>query len=299
MNILITGGQGFIGRNLTTRLQEDKHTITVIDNMSTSRTENNIDSDIIMIQGDLGGDIATDVESAIKEADLIYHLAGSVGVKYIDENPSSTLRNSFGINNNLFPLFEKYQKKVVFASTSEVYGETNNAKETDTLKIGSPDTARWSYACAKLMSEFLLKSYSFPSVIVRFFNVVGPGQLPDYGMVLPNFIKNEKEQQPLVVYGDGEQTRTFCDIRDAVEMLTLLGLNDEHNNEIYNIGNDKNSISIKELALKISDDIEYRDYSVDFSSNFGEIYERKPCIDKIKAFYEPKYSVDDIIKSLK
>ena len=117
-------------------------------------------------------------------------MASSVGVKHVDEHPKGSLRISFNINNNLFPLFEHYNSRVIFASSSEVYGDTEDAKETDTLKIGSPDTLRWGYACGKLMSEFLLKTYSFPSTIVRFFNVSGPGQLYNYGMVLPTFIKN-------------------------------------------------------------------------------------------------------------
>lgn len=311
MNILITGGYGFIGSNLVEYfLSSMLVKITIIDNLSTSdnTSPQKIEDDRLkFINIDLSNPTNDEIlilSETLKYTDLVYHMAGSVGVKYIDKDPKGTLQNSFKINNTLFPLFEKFNTKVVFASTSEVYGNTKEAKETDNLIIGSPDTLRWGYACAKLMSEFLLKSYSFPSVIVRFFNVTGKGQLHNYGMVLPTFINNIRNNNDLIVYGDGEQYRSFCDIRDCVEMLIELGFNDIHNNEIYNIGNPQNTISIKDLAQKIIDisnsklKIKFRDYKEDFSKDFGEIFERKPCTDKINKYYTSKYSIDDIIKDL-
>lgn len=306
MNILITGGAGFIGSNLTKHfLKNPDNIITIIDNLSTNVDISGMDirneARIQFIDADLAK--PTDmqkivIETVIHNANIVYHLAGSVGVKYVDNDPSGTLQNSFNINNYLFPLFEKHNKKVVFASTSEVYGNTTEAKETDVLKIGSPDKMRWGYACAKLMSEFLLKSYTFPNVIVRFFNVTGVGQIADYGMVMPSFIEKGKKGIPLTVYGDGEQTRTFCDIRDAVEMLDILGMDDIHNNEIYNIGNPDNSISIGALARMISLRVEFKAYEDEFSDEFDEIYERKPNTDKMQQYYKCKYSLLDIVESM-
>lgn len=312
MNILITGGMGFIGFNLLTQLRKN-HTITIIDNLSTSNKKliDNLPNDVIYYNLDLSDkDNEKFIENIVSQNDVCYHLAGSVGVKYVTENPSSTLHNSFNINNIMFPIFEKYQTKVIYASTSEVYGETDTftgSKETDTLKIGCPETSRWGYACQKLMSEFLLKSYTFPNVIVRFFNVTGKGQLSDYGMVMPNFVERAKNNTTLYLYGSEEKLpiRSFCDIRDAVAMLELLLDFEEHNNKIYNIGNDNNVIKIKDLAemvveeLKSKSTIEFTNYEIAFNSNFGEIYNRIPNIDRIKKYYTPKYTVRDIIRSLK
>ena len=309
MDILITGGCGFIGGHLSRFLLEKGHRITIIDNLSTSKV--NIIDDLKKL-GDvefynmnlasLTDEDRDDLNYILRDTDLVYHMAGSVGVKYIDEDPKGTLQNSFQINNNLFPLFENWNTKVVYASTSEVYGDTQEAKETDVLHIGSPDKMRWGYACSKLMSEFLLKSYNFPSVIVRFFNVTGEGQLPDYGMVLPNFVDKAKRGEPLIVYGNGWQTRTFCDVRDAVEMLWILGADPKHNGEIYNIGNSENFMSINKLAdlviEKFGGTKEYRDYEQDFSEDFDEIYERKPNTDKISQYYVCRYSTEDIIGSM-
>jgi UDP-glucose 4-epimerase len=306
--IVITGGAGFIGSHITEMHKRLGDHIVVIDNLSTSK-QIIPDDKVDFIHADLGlpeGDFLRDyldVEKELSEADLVYHMASSVGVKHVDKDPKGSLRNSFNINNRLFPLFEHYSNRVIFASSSEVYGNTEEARETDTLKIGSPDTLRWGYACGKLMSEFLLKTYNFPSTIVRFFNVTGKGQVSDHGMVLPTFIEKALLDEDIIVYGDGEQYRTFCDIRDAVEMLNILS-NDEHIGEIYNIGNSNNTITITQLAEEVvatvgSDSkIVYRNYEKDFSKDFGEIYKRKPNTDKIDRYYKAKHTVEDIIESM-
>lgn len=303
MNIVITGGGGFIGSHLVEMHTGRRDHVTIIDNFSTgekfiegyNRTVLPFD---LSVQQDMSM-----IEDTLSSADLVYHMAGSVGVKYVDRDPRGTLRNSFNINNNMFPLFEKYNNRVMFASTSEVYGDTEEAKETDTLKIGSPDTLRWGYACAKLMSEFLLKTYTFPHTIVRFFNVTGKGQLSKYGMVLPTFVELAKQDEDIIVYGDGSQYRTFCDIRDAVKMLDILS-GDEHVGEIYNIGNTENVLTISQLAKTVisvmnsKSKIVYRPHEDDFSEQFGEIYKRKPNTDKMNQYYIPIHGVPSIIKSM-
>ncbi|MAF36192.1 hypothetical protein CL622_03685 [archaeon] len=306
MNIVITGGAGFIGSHLSSMHKALGDHVTVIDNLSTSNYSLDDLADEF-ISFDLGNTYADEwsvFSDALADADLVYHMASSVGVKHVDEDPKGSLRNSFNINNNLFPLFEHYNSRVIFASSSEVYGDTEDAKETDTLKIGSPDTLRWGYACGKLMSEFLLKTYSFPSTIVRFFNVTGPGQLHKYGMVLPTFIKNVKECKDIIVYGDGSQYRTFCDIRDAIKMLHILGNSSLAINEIYNIGNTENTITIHQLAKKVVElsggksRMILRPYENDFSDQFGEIFKRRPNTDKMDQFFKAVHSVDDIIESM-
>lgn len=298
--IVITGGCGFIGRALATKHIGLGDNVIIIDNLSTGVVYDKCK----VIKADLSepGQMPL-LEQPLARADIVYHLASSVGVKYVDNHPKQSLRNSLHINLNIFPLFEKYSNRVIFASTSEVYGDTNEAKETDKLQIGSPDVLRWGYSCCKLMSEFLLKTYSFPSTVVRFFNVTGKGQLHEYGMVLPTFINDIKNNRNLTVYGDGNQFRTFCDIRDAVEMLIIL-TNDEHTGETYNIGNPQNTLTINQLArnvLKICAcdlQIDHKEYAEEFSDQFGEIYMRKPNTDKVGKYYSCQYNIDDIIMSM-
>lgn len=301
--VVITGGGGFIGSHLVDAYVRERCHVTVIDNFSTGEhyTEG-YNKVLLPFDLSLSQDMSM-IEQSLEEADVVFHMAGSVGVKYIDKDPQGTLRNSFDINNNMFPLFEKYNNRVIFASTSEVYGNTDEARETDTLKIGSPETLRWGYACGKLMSEFILRTYNFPSTIVRFFNVTGRGQLGKHGMVLPTFIDLVKQEADIVVHGDGSQTRTFCDVRDAINMLKLL-VDDQHVGEIYNVGNPDNVLSIRELAervIKLSNAksrVIYKKYEDCFSKEFGEIYKRKPNIDKVAKYYQPVYSIEDIIMSM-
>ena len=302
-NIVITGGGGFIGSHLAEMHVRRCDHVTIIDNFSTgnqfieSRNRIVLPFDLSVYQD------MTMIEDVLNDADIVYHMAGSVGVKRVDQDPPGAIRNSFNINNNIFPLFEKYNKRVIFASTSEVYGNTEDAKETDILKIGSPDKLRWGYACEKLMSEFLLKTHSFPSTIVRFFNITGARQRREFGMVLPIFIDRAVSNDDIVIYGDGKQYRAFCDIRDAVNMLYML-TDDEHIGEIYNIGNPNNNITITQLAEEVVDvigsesQIIYRDYKKDFSKEHGEIYRRTPNTDKMDQYYKAKYSIKDIIKSM-
>jgi len=294
LKVLITGGSGFIGYNLYNHLK-NKHNVTIVDNFSTSvLREDTINLDI--------SKYSTELEELVKCTDVIYHFAGSVGVKKIDSEFHDTLMNTLNINSTLFVLCSEYNKKVIYASTSEVYGNCKDAKETDFCKIASPDFGRGSYSCAKLMSEYLLKSYDFPSVICRFFGIVGKGQLPDYGMVLPNFIKNAKEGKDLLLYGDGQQSRCFCSIDDAIKMLELL-LDDVHNGEIYNIGNSETDIKIIDLAKKViqitqsTSEIVFKNPNEIFSKDFFEIDYRSPCTEKFDKYYKARYNIDDIIKS--
>jgi UDP-glucose 4-epimerase len=299
MNVTITGGCGFIGGHLWRYLRKQGHDVTCIDNFSTC---NPIESPDV-IKADLSDeDQVKDIEHVFARSDVVYHLAGSVGVEYIDKNPSSTLQNTLKINNNLFPLFEKYSNRVIYASSSEVYGNKIDAKESDDLIIGPPTVARWGYACSKLMAEFEVMSCSFPSTIARFFNVTGAGQLPDYGMVLPKFIQSATNNQDITVYDKGDQVRCLCDVRDAVQMLVRLNDN-KHIGEIFNIGNSDNCVTINELAMIVKDrynstsKIVHKPYEDVYSIQSRDIKFRTINTDKMKTIYECVYSVDDIIDS--
>jgi len=294
LNILITGGAGFIGTHLYNQLIKN-HNVKRIDNFKTSKETSEV---VKMDLGNLSDFDAYLLEDTLSKTDIVYHFASSIGVDLISENPNETLQNSFNINNNLFPLFEKYQPKVIYASTSEVYGSRDGVmNEDDDLIIGAPTQMRWGYATQKLMSEFLIKTYTFPYTIARFFNVSGPGQLPDYGMVLPKFIEAAKTEQFLQLYNNGKPVRSFCDIRDAVNVLELLI--DEMDGEILNIGNDHNTVYIKDLAervIKISGAKTNIDYIAGRENS--EIDYRVPCVEKMKTIYKPKYSLDELIESM-
>lgn len=307
MQILITGGAGFIGSSLAKSLAEDGHSIVVVDNYMTGREDNLKNIDVEFYELDLSEKSCIPVmDNLIQQADIVYHLAASIGVKLVQEKPKETFRNSTSINDNLFPLFEKHNVKVIFSSTSEVYGETKSkdgSKEDDHLEIHPVQKPRGSYACSKLFSEFMLRSYNFPSVIVRFFNIVGPQQVEDYGHVLPRFIKCANNNQELPIYGDGSQVRSYCDIRDAVEMLKLL-IHNKHNGEIYNIGNDENVVSLNELAASIltvigsNSKMIYVPFEEALGNQFEEIFNRYPNTDKIKQYYTCKYSLENIIRNI-
>jgi UDP-glucose 4-epimerase len=293
MKYLLLGGAGFIGTHLAKKLIALGHDVTIIDNLSTSMRPN---FDVRFIETNL---IYAPLDEHLISADVVYFLAGSLGVEYIDKNPKETLDNNLGLLYKLIPLFQRYNKKVVFSSTSEVYGEGPFAEDNN-LTIGPPTKLRWAYAAAKLMTEFAITSNTFPYTIVRFFNIVGPGQLPDYGMVLPKFIKAAKTGQDLNVYSDGTQVRSFCHVNDAVDALLKL---ENINGEIFNIGSE-DPITINTLAERVIEltqsisKITYVPYDQVFSKNHGDIHSRIPDLSKIKHFigYVPTYTLDDIIK---
>lgn len=306
MNNLILGGAGFIGQQLAHRLLRTRQErVTIIDNLKTSRINLEdfaeyknlfefIEADITQMADD-------ELLKLFSKNHKIYHLAGSVGVEYIDKYPSETLFNNLALNNKLLPLFQRANKHVVFSSTSEIYGEGPFYEEAN-ASIGPSSKLRWGYATSKLMMEFMIRASNFPYTIVRFFNVVGPGQLGDYGMVLPRFVQAAKEGKDLIVYGSGQQVRCFCHINDAVDALVKVS---SISGELFNIGNDS-PITINDLAERVvelsqsTSKVVRIPYEEAFSSNHGDINIRIPDLSKIKQHikYLPIYRLDDIIKDM-
>jgi UDP-glucose 4-epimerase len=313
MKILITGGAGFIGSHLAEKLIAAGNKVTVIDNLSTGEFANikhliNEPNFKYLINSILNREV---LEKLIAGSDQIYHMAAAVGVKYIIDNPLLSLRTNIGGTENVLEFANKYKKKVLVASTSEIYGKSNDipfSEEADRL-LGSTHITRWSYSSAKAIDEFLSLAYyrekKLPVVIVRCFNTVGPRQTGQYGMVIPTFVKNALLNHPLTIYGDGKQTRCFADVDDVTNGMIKLMNFKKAEGEIFNIGNDQ-EITIEDLAKKIKgmthsrSKIEYIKYEDAYEEGFEDMRQRKPDLTKIKKFidYKPRFSLDKILEHI-
>lgn len=306
MKNLVLGGAGFVGQHLTHNLlYYRQNRVIIVDNLATSRI--NLDEFdeyknlFEFIEADITEMEDKELRKLIGRSDKVYNLAGSVGVTHVDKYPSETLFNNYKLSNKLLPLFQDAKKHVVFSSTSEVYGEGPFSEESH-AHIGPTSKLRWGYAASKLMTEFLMRASDFPSTIVRFFNVVGPGQLGDYGMVLPRFIEAAKNGQDLIVYGSGSQVRSFCHVNDAINALIKVSAIP---NETFNIGNDE-PVTIKELAERVialsgsSSKIDFVPYEQAFSKEHGDINTRVPELTKLREHtgYDPKHKLNDIIRDM-
>ncbi|MDD0854359.1 SDR family oxidoreductase [Halobacteriovorax sp. GB3] len=299
--IIISGGHGFLGRALALKFKK-KYKIVVIDRESNDETQGDVIYRWDMAK--LEDEQLKQLESEIKSCDVFIHFAASVGVSKINDDPKKAIRDDHAISSYLFPLLEKYKKKIIFSSTSEVYGNRENCTEGDVLQIGDPEILRWGYAAHKLMSEFLIKAHNLEHTIIRPFNITGKGQTHRYGMVLPTFIHKAKNAKAIEVFGNGNQTRSFCDIRDFVNVLELIIEENLFNNETINIGSDENFITINELATLLKEYyypeliINYREFKEVYSNSMDDIIYRSPNIDKLKKHYQPQFSIQDIIKSM-
>ena len=314
MKYLITGGAGFIGSHLSESLLDDGHEVVIADNFSTSTPEN-----LRRIAGRSGLAVheldvvesPAKVEELVKEADCVIHLAAAVGVELVVKDPARTITtNVHGTENVLLPA-AKYNKRVIVASTSEVYGKSFNEKftETDDLVIGSPMNSRWSYACSKLLDEFYLMAFqrtkAFPGTVVRFFNTVGPRQTGRYGMVVPRFVSAALKNEPIYVYGDGEQSRCFCHVADVVRALKMLLAEPGSVGEVFNIGSQE-LVSIKQLAERViavtgsKSEIKYLSYDEAYEQGFEDMRRRFPNTEKLNSLtgWKPQFRLDDIIRDV-
>lgn len=309
--IIVTGGAGFIGSHLVERLLADDYAVVVIDDCSTGSLENLraiADHPRLRVLKTKVSACPTLSELASRSK-AIFHLAAAVGVELVVHSPIRTIETNLHETEVLLEAAGEHGTPVLLASTSEVYGKSHKPAfdEEDDLLIGPPHLGRWSYACSKLMDEFLGLAYhqekGLPVIIVRLFNTVGPRQTGRYGMVLPRFIAAAKAGRPLQVYGDGRQTRCFCFVGDTVEALLRLIRNRDSHGQVFNVGS-TDEVAIGELASRVirklnsSSSIELIAYEDAYAKGFQDMLRRKPIIDKLARFtgFRPGTSLDRIIE---
>ena len=313
MRILVTGGAGFIGSHLCERLISEGHTVTVIDNFSTGRTQN-----LAEIEGDEGltiieGSILDTqlLGSIINDSDYIFHLAAAVGVFNIVNNPLASLLTNIRGTENVLEAAHKYSKPVFVASSSEVYGKnvSDSLRESDDRILGSPVTLRWSYSEAKAIDESLAYAYfvekKLETRIVRFFNTVGPRQLGAYGMVVPRFVRSALNNEPITIYGTGEQTRCFGHVYDAVEAVIRIAFSPNTIGKVINIGNDF-EISINDLAKKVISEtgskssVVHIPYEEAYGDGFEDMERRVPNIELINQLvgWKPERDLSTMISDI-
>ena len=313
MIALITGGAGFVGSHLAERLLADGHEVLVLDNLSTGSIDN-----IAHLKGTPGFSYVIDsvtneplLAEMIDRSDVVFHLAAAVGVKLIVEQPVHTLETNVHGTEVVLKHANKKKKLVFIASTSEVYGKSTDVpfREAADLVLGPSSKHRWAYACSKLIDEFLALAYwkerKLPVVIVRLFNTVGPRQTGQYGMVLPTFVRQALAGQPITVFGDGSQTRSFTYVGDVVDALVKLAGESKAVGDVFNIGSTY-EVSIQDLAERVkkmtksASPIVNVPYDVAYEAGFEDMPRRVPDITKIQSLvgFAPRMELEDIIRSV-
>ncbi len=311
MKALVTGGAGFIGSHLTERLLKDGNKVAVIDNLSTGSLENIVNCKNYTGFEFVAGDVRNTelIEPLIEQSDMIFHLAAAVGVRLIAEDPVHTIETNIGGTEIVLNIANKFGRKILIASSSEVYGKSEAVPfhEDDDIVLGSTCLSRWSYACSKAVDEFLglafHQQYGLDVVIGRFFNTIGPKQTGQYGMVVPRFVQMALENQTLQIYGTGRQTRCFCYVADLVDAITGLMNCERATGQVYNIGTNE-EISIEELADKIiritgsKSKKEFVPYEVAYGRPIEDMMRRVPSVERISKTigWEPKTSLDETLR---
>jgi UDP-glucose 4-epimerase len=308
MRVFITGGAGFIGSHLCDELLAQGHQVSILDNMSTGSAANiaHIEDQIEIHQGDIR-DVEL-VDKLMAPADLVLHMAAALGVNTILENPIESVSTNFTGSEVVLTAATKLNKRIIIASTSEIYGKNPKQplSETDDRVVGTPQKIRWTYSDAKALEEaiahalFLTKQLKVTTV--RLFNTVGPRQTGRYGMVVPRFIQSAIKNEPITVYGDGTQSRVFCHVQDAVKAIVTLAATDSAIGEVYNVGG-VGETTIKQLAEKIIDrtkstsTITYTPYDDAYPAGYEDMQRRVPDITKIKTSigWAPAQTLDNII----
>lgn len=313
MNVFITGGCGFIGSHLAERLIARGDRVLVLDDLSTGRMEN-----VQHLIGHPGFDYrigsALDqplVTELVDRCDVTVHLAAAVGVRLIVERPVHTIETNVRATETVLAAASKKQKLVVLASTSEVYGKSTQIpfREDQDLQLGPTSHSRWAYACSKALDEWLALAYAHernvPVIIVRFFNTVGPRQSERYGMVLPNFVRQALRNEPITVYGSGEQARCFGHVKDAIEGLLRLVETPASINEVFNIGSTE-EITIRLLAERVREatgstsEITLTPYNEAYAAGFEDMLRRVPDVSKLERLtgFRPRTPLSQIIEDV-
>jgi UDP-glucose 4-epimerase len=310
LRYLITGGAGFIGSHLAERLLERGDEVFLMDNLSTGSMENirhlkKFERMHYFLEPIENRALLAEL---VDESDVVFHLAAAVGVRLIVESPVRTIETNVHGTQLVLDAACKKRKLVLLASTSEVYGKNTQVPfhEDSDLVLGATTKSRWSYAASKALDEFLALSYwkekKQPVLIVRFFNTVGPRQTGRYGMVLPNFVSQAIEGRPITVYGNGQQSRCFCDVRDAVEAVLRLVATDAAVGEVVNVGSDE-EVTIEALARLVkertgsSSSIEFIPYDKAYEPGFEDMFRRVPALEKLEqlARFRPRTPLPEII----
>jgi UDP-glucose 4-epimerase len=311
---LITGGAGFLGSHLAEALLARGDEVFVLDNLSTGSIENIEPLKAsprfrYTIDSVMNEPVTAEL---IDRVDVVFHLAAAVGVRLIVESPVNTIETNVHGTEMVLKLANKKKKKVMVASTSEVYGKANVVPfhEDADLVLGPTSKGRWSYACSKAIDEFLALAYwkekHLPVVVCRLFNTVGPRQTGRYGMVIPNFVKQALLGHPITVFGDGSQSRCFTYVSDVVGQLVALADREAAVGEVYNIGNDSEEIAVLELAKRVKartqskSEIVMVPYDKAYEEGFEDMPRRVPDLSKLRKLtgYEPKVHLDEILDNV-
>lgn len=311
MRVFITGGAGFIGSHLCDALIARGDEVSILDNLSTGSKNNiaHLEGIIKVSQGDIRDQAL--LESLVADSELVLHMAAALGVDNILENPIESISTNFYGSEVVLNAAQKYDKRILIASTSEIYGKNTKQplSETDDRVIGTPQKLRWTYSDAKALEEatahFLFLTKQLRVTTIRLFNTVGPRQTGKYGMVIPRFVRAAIENKPLKIFGDGSQSRVFCHVSDSVKAILALAVNDKAIGEVFNIGG-KGEISILDLAKLIikqtnsKSEITFTNYEDAYAPGFEEMARRVPDISKLTNFtgWEPTLSLDAIIKDV-
>ena len=293
MRVLITGGAGFIGSHLADHYVNTGHTMTLLDNFSTGSKSNiaHLDDKVTIVNGDIRNiDL---IDQLTKDSELVLHMAAALGVNTILESPLESMSTNITGSEVVLNAAAKYNKRIIIASTSEIYGKNPKQplSETDDRVVGAPQKIRWTYSDAKAIEEAMAfalhQEKQLPVTTVRLFNTVGPRQTGRYGMVVPRFVHAALKNEPLTIYGDGTQSRVFCHVDDAVQAIASMAATDSTIGDVYNVGG-TGEVTIKQLAEQVlsvtrsKSEITYTPYSEAYPAGFEDIQRRVPDISKVK-----------------